>query len=241
MEQKRGQAYEQKSTSRKGEEFGRAKHEIKRAPFKIEEIDEAGAFEGYASLFDREDLGHDLVERGAFERSLSQRSASGVRMLFQHDPAEPIGAWEAIREDEKGLYVKGHLTLDVARARDVHALMRAGALDGLSIGFHTVKAVRNRTTGARHLVEIDLWEISIVTFPMQPEARVSAVKTLGMPTARELERRLIRETGLTRQQARALIAGGYKAAFAERDAHASVADLFGLARDLREAGRHFIH
>ncbi|MBO6541715.1 MAG: HK97 family phage prohead protease [Alphaproteobacteria bacterium] len=238
MKHKRGQQYEEKGEA--GSRPGR-EHETKRAPFEVSKVNEAGSFEGYASLFDREDLGHDLVERGAFTRSLEKRRASGVRMLFQHDPADPIGVWEIIREDDKGLYVKGHLTLEVARAREVHALMKAGALDGLSIGFHTVKAVKNRSTGTRHLVEIDLWEISVVTFPMQPEARVSLVKAARHPTERELEYRLTRNIRLSRQQARALIAGGYKAAFAGRDARTSAADLFGLARDLREAGRHFIH
>ncbi|MEQ9518791.1 MAG: HK97 family phage prohead protease [Parvibaculum sp.] len=237
MKQNRGRQSEQKSEAQSRRTGGR---ETKRASFEIAEVDEAGAFEGYASLFDREDLGNDLVERGAFGRSLERRSAKGVRMLFQHDPADPIGAWEIIREDEKGLYVKGHLTLEVARAREVHALMKAGALDGLSIGFHTVKAVKDRASGTRHLVEIDLWEISIVTFPMQPEARVSAVKANHCPTERELERWLTRDTAFSRQQARALIADGYKAAFGGRDTRASVTDLFDLARDLRDAGRHFI-
>ena len=218
--------------------------ETKRAAFDIAHVDDTGAFEGYASLFGAEDLGHDLVLRGAFEASLAKRGASGVRMLFQHDPADPIGAWDEIREDEEGLYVRGRLTLDVGRAREIHALMKAGALDGLSIGFHTVKAVRDRLTGIRQLIEIDLWEISVVTFPMQPGARVRAVKTVPpfsrLPTERDLERRLLRDAGLSRHQARALIAGGYKALSCPRDAGGAGPDLAHLARTIRSAGARFL-
>lgn len=140
-----------------------------------------GIFEGYASLFGAEDQGRDVVMPGAFRASLARRGANNIRMLFQHDPAQPIGAWEIIREDARGLYVRGHLIEDVARAREILALMREGALDGLSIGFRTRKAVRDARTGQRRLYEIDLWEISIVTFPILPGARVSAVKAACPP------------------------------------------------------------
>ncbi|MDO9417984.1 HK97 family phage prohead protease [Pararhizobium sp.] len=135
-----------------------------------------GRFSGYASLFGEVDLGKDSIERGAFQHSLTKRGAGGVRMLFQHDPAEPLGAWKTIREDARGLYVEGVLSTGVARAREVHQLMKNGALDGLSIGFQTVKAKTDARTGIRRILEADLWEISIVTFPMLPAARVSNVK-----------------------------------------------------------------
>ena len=135
-----------------------------------------GTFSGYASVFGEIDLGKDAIERGAFARSLVERGAKGVRMLFQHDPAEPIGAWTLIREDARGLYVEGVLSGGVARAREVHQLMKNGALDGLSIGFQTVKARTDAKTGVRRILEADLWEISVVTFPMLPSARVSNVK-----------------------------------------------------------------
>lgn len=139
-------------------------------------VTQDGVFEGYASLFGTEDQGRDVVMPGAFRASLTRRGAAGIRMLFQHDPAEPIGAWETIRENARGLYVRGRLICDVARAREILTLIREGGLDGLSIGFRTRKAVRDARTGQRRLYEIDLWEISIVTFPMLPGARVSAVK-----------------------------------------------------------------
>ena len=137
-----------------------------------------GAVEGYASLFGVVDLGRDRVERGAFRASLARRGASGIRFLFQHDPAEPIGAWVSISEDVRGLRVSGKLNLAVARAREVHALLRQGGLDGLSIGFRAVRSLRE-AGGVRKLIEIDLWEVSVVTFPMLPDARVAAVKRFG--------------------------------------------------------------
>jgi len=150
--------------------------ETKRAPLALGAIGAAGTFEGYASLFGIADLGRDVVDRGAFAQSLARRGPAQVKMLWQHDPAEPIGAWLAIEEDRIGLKVKGRLNLAVARAREILALMREGQVDGLSIGFRTQRATTDRKTGLRHLKQIDLWEISLVTFPMLPQARVSAVK-----------------------------------------------------------------
>jgi hypothetical protein len=117
---------------------------------------------------------------GAFRDSLSARGPQGVKLLFQHDPNEPIGVWLDLYEDGKGLFARGRLMPEVARAREVLSLMRAGALDGLSIGFRTVKGRTDPKSGVRRLDKIDLWEISIVTFPMLPEARVSTVKRGGL-------------------------------------------------------------
>jgi HK97 family phage prohead protease len=140
-------------------------------------VEADGTFSGYASLFGKVDLGKDLVERGAFARSLKMRGAAGIRMLYQHDASQPIGTWTEIREDSRGLFVRGRLTRAAALGREVHALMRAGALDGLSIGFRTVKAQNDAATGVRRILEADLWEISVVTFPMLPGARVETVKS----------------------------------------------------------------
>ena len=97
--------------------------------------------------------------------------------MWQHDPTEPIGVIQAIREDRRGLYVKARLLLDVARAREALSLMRCGALDGLSIGYRAAKATLDDRTGERLLEDIDLWEVSLVTFPMQRHARIAAFKT----------------------------------------------------------------
>ena len=158
------------------------KTETKFAPVSLSAVESDGTFTGYASLFGKADLGRDMVMPGAFRASLARRGAGGVKMLFQHDPNQPIGVWLDIREDAEGLYVKGRLTTDVAPAREVLSLMRAGALDGLSIGYRTVRGKTDAKSGVRRLMEVDLWEISVVTFPMLPEARISAVKAARAKT-----------------------------------------------------------
>ncbi|WP_112663324.1 HK97 family phage prohead protease [Microvirga flavescens] len=150
--------------------------EVKLLAQPVQGVDSDGVFEGYASLFGLADLGKDVVMPGAFSDSLKKRSAAAVRLLWQHDPSEPIGRWLSITEDRRGLRVRGKLNLAVAKARDVHALMREGAVDGLSIGFRVDRARAERPTGLRRLEKLDLWEISIVTFPMLPAARVETVK-----------------------------------------------------------------
>ena len=131
--------------------------------------------EGYASLFDACDQGGDVVSKGAYAASLRSIAADGrrVKMLWQHDPAQPIGVWDEVHEDAKGLWVKGRLLPDVARGREAAELIAAGAIDGLSIGYRTVKATKN-DKGQRLLKELELWEVSLVTFPMLPSARVTA-------------------------------------------------------------------
>jgi hypothetical protein len=150
--------------------------EIKRAKSPLLQANDAGAFSGYASLFGVVDSGGDMVMTGAFARSLIKRGAGSVNMLWQHQAAEPIGMWSSIVEDSRGLKVEGRLDLSVARAREALSLMRKGAIDGLSIGFRTRRATTDKSSGVRRLHEIDLWEISIVTFPMLAQARIGAVK-----------------------------------------------------------------
>ncbi len=150
--------------------------EVKFAGAPLAKVSAEGAFEGYASLFGVVDLGRDLVAPGAFRETLAAKSPRAVKLLWQHDPSHPLGVWTAIAEDSKGLRVRGQLDLSVAKSREVHALMRSGAVDGLSIGFRTEKSRKDPSTGVRRLEKLDLWEISIVTFPMLPGARVAAVK-----------------------------------------------------------------
>ena len=131
--------------------------------------------EGYASYFGQTDQGNDIVTPGAFRASLDRLALAdrSVKMLWQHDPAQPIGVWDEVREDTQGLFVKGRLLPDVAKSKEAATLLGAGAIDGLSIGYRTVKAAKN-SEGQRLLTELDLWEVSLVTFPMLPEARVGA-------------------------------------------------------------------
>ena len=197
-----------------------AGRECKFSSSPISNVGEDGSFSGYASLFSKTDLGNDRVIKGAFERSVEQRKASGIRMLFQHNPDKPIGVWDEIREDDLGLWVKGHIIKDVSNGAEVLSLMRSGALDGLSIGFKTKRSRTDRKSGIRDILEADLWEISVVTFPMLPEARVSQVKkiTKELPSVREFERWLTRDAGLTRSQARIVIGKGFTSLASMQDA-----------------------
>lgn len=150
--------------------------EVKLLTEPIAHVENEGLFEGYASIFGVPDLGKDIVMSGAFRQSLAVRGVNGIKLLWQHNPAEPIGRWISIVEDARGLRVRGKLNLAVSKARDIHALMIEGAIDGLSIGFRTQKSRPDSRHGYRRLEQIDLWEISIVTFPMLPQARVLNVK-----------------------------------------------------------------
>jgi HK97 family phage prohead protease len=138
------------------------------------QVTKGAEISGSASLFGRSDHGGDIVEKGAYTASLDRLKASGrrVRMLWQHDPTEPIGIWDEVREDAQGLFVKGRLLPEVARAREAAALIAAGAIDGLSIGYRTLRATKDGQ-GRRRLSEVELWEVSLVTFPMLATARVS--------------------------------------------------------------------
>lgn len=130
-----------------------------------------GGFCGYASLFGRMDLSGDVVEAGAFARSLARRKTEGVGLLLEHDPNRTIGHWLYIEEDARGLWVEGQLGAAPA-ARQAARAMASGSLDGLSIGFSTISAEREGRV--RRLVEVDLWEVSVVAAPMLPEARARA-------------------------------------------------------------------
>ena len=165
------------------------------AELKAEEEDEGrGEFTGYASVFGNKDLGNDVIEAGAFTKSLRRKGAKKIKMLYQHDTKEPIGVFDQVKEDGSGLYVKGRLALGTQKGKEVYELMKMGAIDGLSVGYRVDSKgyeydKRKRT---RRLKEVDLMEISAVTFPMNPSARIQAVKSDF--TVREWERKL-REVG----------------------------------------------
>lgn len=141
-------------------------------------IDAEGRFAGYASVFGRRDDAGDVVMPGAFAQSLVKRGAGRLRLLFQHDPKEPVGLWERVAEDGFGLWAEGRLVPGVPRADALRRLIERRAIDGLSIGFRTVRATREPRSGERRLWQIDLWEISIVTFPMLADARIASAGRL---------------------------------------------------------------
>ena len=158
-------------------------------------IDADGSVEGYASLFGEIDASRDMVMRGAFADTLKLRGLRRIPMLFQHDPAEPVGIWLELREDAHGLYARGRLIPDVARGRELISLIRQGAIDGLSIGFRTLKGRIDPKTRIRKLEAVELWEISIVTFPLLAGARVRAVKAVSSPQLSRARARAENEWG----------------------------------------------
>jgi HK97 family phage prohead protease len=147
-----------------------------------------GVIEGYASLFDVVDRGGDIVCKGAYELALANLKERGgkVKMLWQHDPAQPIGVWDIVQEDTRGLYVEGYIIENVEKGREALALIKAGALDGLSIGYRTKRATKS-AHGGRMLQELDLWEVSLVTFPMLETARINHTKKDAQVADMELD------------------------------------------------------
>ncbi|MFN3232930.1 MAG: HK97 family phage prohead protease [Alphaproteobacteria bacterium] len=150
-------------------------------PLELKELDEAGAFTGYAAVFNGIDSQNDVVKRGAFTRSLAEHRTAGSMppLLWMHDASKPIGRLLACREDAKGLFVDGKLTLGVKQADEAYALLREGAVTGLSIGYKTRHSNQDKETGARVLSDVDLREVSLVALPANPAARVEQVKGLG--------------------------------------------------------------
>ncbi len=141
--------------------------------------DSKGIIEGYASLYNMEDSEADMIAPGAFDASLAQWNRSGRQppLLWQHDPTQPIGLWQLLKTDKTGLFVRGQLFVgEVARAAEAYALLKRGALSGLSIGYRPEVSRRDGKRGVRILERLKLYEISLVTFPALEAARVSAVK-----------------------------------------------------------------
>ena len=187
-------------------------------PLTIKSVSDAGEFEGYGSVFGVKDSYSDIVMPGAFTKSLASRMPA---LLWQHDMKEPIGIYTEVREDDVGLYVKGRLLVEAdPMAKRAHAHMKAGSLSGLSIGFVLNDYEYDKDKGAFLLKEIDLWEVSLVTFPANDEARISDVKSLfergETPPPSKVERAL-RDVGFSGTQAKAFMAKGYSS-LSPRDA-----------------------
>ncbi len=147
-----------------------------RAPVSLKSVSEDGRFAGYASVFGVVDSHADVVERGAFTDTIRGRKHA-IKLLWQHQQDAPIGVITELFEDGKGLFMEGRLLHEVARAREALALMKAGALNGLSIGYSPTRYVIDPVSGVRRLKEVELWEISLVTFPANSAAQVTVVKS----------------------------------------------------------------
>lgn len=192
----------------------------------LKSLDEAtGVFVGYCSVFNNEDQVGDVVRKGAYAKTLADRGARGIKMLFDHDPAQPIGVWKNMVEDDYGLLGEGQLLLDLQKGREVYTLMKAGALDGLSIGYRVTKQSQDRANPhIRFLDEIDLREVSAVMFPCNEDSVITSVKAV-MPTEREFQRLIQREAGLSRSEAAHVLEHGFKSLLlkTKRDAGGEVA------------------
>lgn len=184
------------------------------AEFKFADADATarGEFIGYASTFGNVDLGGDIVDRGAFTKTLATKKLKDIKMFFGHDARSvPIGKWLELREDDRGLMARGQLTLDIPRARDVHAAMKDGTLDAMSIGYRVPQggSVLERNGLVRRLKEINLFEISVVPIGMNPRAGISRVKALEWldgPLCRAIEQELRKELNLSNAAAVSAVA-----------------------------------
>ena len=180
-------------------------HDIR---FDLKEVSNSGTFCGYGSVYSTIDQGDDIVMPGAFTKCLAELSIKSQMpaMLWQHRVAEPIGAYTKVIDDESGLYVEGQLALKTQRGAEAFELLQMKAISGLSIGFMTKEADYNAKTGIRTIKAADLFEISLVTFPMNDAARVSAVKSIaeiGDLTSAEI---YLRDAGgLSRREAKTFI------------------------------------
>jgi len=186
-------------------------------PLTVKSVSDSGEFEGYGSVFGVKDSYSDIIVPGAFAKSLAAWQEKGrlPALLWQHNMSEPIGIYTEMREDETGLFLKGRLLIDDdPLAKRAHAHMKAGSLSGLSIGYVLNDYEYDKTKDAFMLKEVDLWEVSLVTFPANDEARISNVKSLlergETPPPSKVEKAL-REVGFSGSQAKAFMAKGYSA------------------------------
>lgn len=191
---------------RKSSEPGR--RETRAFTLSLKATGDDGTIEGYGSVFGVRDNWDDIIAKGAFSASLADHKAAGTMpaMLWQHEADEPIGVWTEMKEDAKGLYIKGQLVLETMRGKEAHALLKAGALNGLSIGFMSKQWSYDTETDIRTLTEVDLWEVSLVTFPANEKARVTNVKASpdDLATPKDAER-ILREAGFSKTDATAIV------------------------------------
>ena len=213
------------------------------AILEIKALGEDGVFSGYGSIFGNKDSYGDIVVPGAFAKSLADHQRRGTRpkMFWQHDPYQPIGSWTDMAEDGKGLWVEGRLNMEVQRGREAYALLKAGDIDGLSIGYQTVADERDEKRGALLLKELKLVEVSIVSLGANDRALVNAVKTIrgeGLPTLPEFED-FLREAGFSKTEAAAVAGNGLAHLLRSESGSASeppagedfFANLAGIMRD----------
>lgn len=167
-----------------------------------------GSIEGYGSVFGVKDNWDDVIVKGAFSETLAEHKSAGTMpaMLWQHDDEKPIGVWTEMVEDAKGLRVKGQLALDTVKGKEAHSLLKMGAINGLSIGFISKQWSYDEETEVRTLLQIDLWEVSLVTFPANEKARVTNVKAAAddLVAPKDAEK-ILRDAGFSKSDATAFV------------------------------------
>jgi HK97 family phage prohead protease len=171
--------------------------------FEIKAVNADGTVEGYGSVFGVKDSYADIIQKGAFVKSIAahREGKSMPAMLWQHDASQPIGIWTEMSEDANGLKLKGKLAMDTVKGSEAHALLKMGAINGLSIGFMTKQSSYDEKTEIRTLTEVELWEVSLVTFPANTKARVTNVKSADeLQTPKDAER-FLRDSGMSKADA----------------------------------------
>lgn len=193
--------------------------------FEVRATGDDGSVEGYGSVFGVRDSYDDVIAAGAFAKSLGEHKSAGTMpaMLWQHDPSEPIGIWTDMTEDAKGLKIKGRLALETSRGKEAHALLKLGALNGLSIGFVSKQWAYDKDTDIRTLTEVDLWEVSLVTFPANGKSRITNVKSCEDLNAPKDAERILRDAGFSKADALAFVTRVMRMGEARRDSADSTA------------------
>jgi len=218
--------------------------------FKVKAAGDAGEIEGYASVFGVRDSYNEVVMPGAFAESLAKHQRQGTYplMLWQHDPAQPIGVWNELSDDGKGLYGKGQLLKGVQRADEALIMLKAGAIQGMSIGYREVDVEPADASTPRKLIKLDLLEASIVSFPANGRARVDSVKSErciaefarrlrdgDVPSIKEFED-ILREAGVPKAMAVRIASVGYAKAIRSesegQEAIKSISDAIGALKEL---------
>jgi HK97 family phage prohead protease len=201
--------------------------------FQLKALEDDGTFSGYGAVFGNVDKVMDVIKKGAFKRTLREHKAAGSRpkLLWQHDTRQPIGAFDAVKEDDTGLYVEGRLALKTRQGGEAYELLKMEAINGLSIGYWPVEWKWDDKEGVRTLLDVDLFEISLVTFPANPAAAVAAVKASNRcKTVRDFEAFLRDEGGFSLAASKAIASNGFKANPTPRDEDGGHSDLLAAVQ-----------
>jgi HK97 family phage prohead protease len=187
------------------QEFERKTLEVKFTKASFNEDDEYYYFSGYGAVFDNIDLGNDVIKQGAFSGTLKDMMP---KLCYQHDMAQPLGVFTQAKEDAYGLYVEGKMPKDNSQCKDVASLIKCGAIDSMSIGYGISKASYDENTNIRSLNELKLYEVSFVTLPMNPKAKITAFKSedgAEIKSIRDIENILKNQGGFSAKESKTLI------------------------------------